>query len=200
MEGQPNHIELIVEKNTLLNIVSDIAENFHIPITALRGYGGPSLWREIEERWRATVANHAGPNEPKCILIIVSDHDPEGLNLADDAVRSLRDNHGLDVIAIRPAVTLGQVRRYNLTSNPAKESSTRFKQYVKRTGTKLCWECEALEPDVLRQCVHDAILKVVDVDQLNAVQEREAQEKQDIAAMRVKLGATLQHLVAGGDL
>jgi hypothetical protein len=200
MEGQPNHIELIVEKNTLLNIVSDIAENFHIPITALRGYGGPSLWREIEERWRATVANHAGPSEPKCILIIVSDHDPEGLNLADDAVRSLRDNHGIDVIATRPAVTLEQVRQYNLTSNPAKESSTRFRQYVQRTGTNLCWECEALEPDVLRQCVHDAILKVVDVDQLNAVQEREAQEKRDIANIRASLNTKLQQMIVEGDL
>jgi hypothetical protein len=197
MEGQPNHIELIVEKNTLLNIVSDIAAKFHIPITALRGYGGPSLWREIEERWRDKVSNHAGPNEPKCILIIVSDHDPEGLNLPDDAIRSLRDRHGVEVIATRPAITMKQVKQYKLPSNPAKESSTRYHEYVKRTGTNLCWECEALEPSVLRQCVHDAILEAVDVDQLNAVQEREAGEKQDISNIRAKLGTTLQEMISG---
>jgi hypothetical protein len=193
-EGQPNHVELIVEKNTLLNILTDVAADFHIPITAMRGYGGPSLWHEIEERWLERD-DMVGPNDPKCILIIVSDHDPEGLNLADDAVRSLRDNHEVDVIATRPAVTLEQVKKYNLASNPAKESSSRFRQYVERTGTNLCWECEALEPDVLRQCVHDAILKAVDVDQLNAVQEREAQERQDIAAIRERLGTRLQDMV-----
>lgn len=201
MEGQTNHIELIVEKNTLLNIVSDIAANFHVPITALRGYGGPSLWREIEERWRITAMSQIGnATATKCILIIVSDHDPEGLNLADDAVRSLRDNHCLEVIATRPAVTLDQVREYNLTSNPAKESSSRFQQYVQRTGTNLCWECEALEPDVLRECVHDSILQAVDVGQLNAVQEREAEERKSISAIRGKLGAKLRTMIEEGNL
>ncbi len=195
MEDQPNHIELIVEKNTLLNIVSDIAEKFHIPITALRGYGGPSLWREIEERWRAKVSNHAGPNPPKCILIIVSDHDPEGLNLPDDAFRSLRDRHGVEVIATRTAVTMEQVKKYKLPSNPAKETSTRFREYVKRTRTTSCWECEALEPAVLRQCVHDAILDAIDVDQLNAVQEREAEEKRDISNIRARLGSKLREMI-----
>lgn len=193
-EGQPNHVELLVEKNTLLNVLSDIAADFHIPITALRGYGGPSLWHEIEQRWNDRD-DLVGPNDPKCILIIVSDHDPEGLNLADDAVRSLRDNHQVDVVATRPAITLAQVKKYNLTSNPAKESSTRFREYVKRTGTKLCWECEALEPAVLRKCVHDAILKAVDVDQLNAVQERQAQEKKDLADIRGRLGTKLQEMI-----
>jgi hypothetical protein len=198
MEGQPNHVELIVEKNTLLNIVSDIGATFHIPVTALRGYGGPSLWNEIEGRWSDKVDNHSGPNKPKCILIIVSDHDPEGLNLADDAVRSLKDRHGVEVIATRPAVTLEQVRKYKLPSNPAKESSSRYREYVKRSGTKSCWECEALEPDVIRKCVHDAILDAIDVDQLNAVQEWEREEKQDIARIRAKLGTKLQEMLEEG--
>jgi ParB-like chromosome segregation protein Spo0J len=195
MEGQPDHVELIVEKNTLLNIVSDIAANFHIPVTALRGYGGPSLWREIEERWRYKVENHTGPNPPKCVLIIVSDHDPEGLNLPDDAVRSLRDRHGVEVIATRPAITMEQVERYKLPSNPANDESTRYDEYVKRAGTKRCWEVEALDPEVLRKCVYDAILEVIDVDQLNAVQEREAEEKQDIAEIRSRLGTKLQEMM-----
>jgi hypothetical protein len=194
-EGQPNHVELIVEKNTLLNILRDVAGDFHIPLTATRGYGGPSLWHEIEKRYNDKLADHEGPNDPKCILIIVSDHDPEGLNLADDAVRSLRDNHDVEVIAARPAITVDQVNLYKLPSNPAKETSPRFAEYVKRTGTKRCWEVEALEPDVLRQCVHDEILKAVDVDQLNAVQEREAQERRDIADIRVRLGTRLQEMV-----
>jgi hypothetical protein len=200
MEGQPNHIELIVEKNTLLNIVSDIAAKFHIPVTALRGYGGPSLWHEIEERWCNKVEDHAGPNDPKCILIIVSDHDPEGLNLADDAVRSLKDRHGVDVIATRPAVTLDQVKKFKLPSNPAKETSSRYHEYVERAGTKSCWECEALEPDVLRECVHTAILEAIDIDQLNAVQERECQEKKDIANIRSRLGTKLQEMISGDGL
>jgi hypothetical protein len=194
-EGQPNHVELLVEKNTLLNILGDVAGDLHIPITATRGYGGPSLWHEIEERYSDKCSDHEGPNDPKLVLIIVSDHDPEGLNLADDAVRSLRDNHDIEVIATRPAITMDQVKKYGLTSNPAKETSSRYHEYVKRTKTTSCWEVEALEPDVLRKCVHDAILKAVDVDQLNAVQEREAQERRDIADIRVRVGTKLQDII-----
>jgi hypothetical protein len=196
MEGQPNHVQLIVEKNTLLNIVKDIAAKFHVPITALRGYGGPSLWREIELRWRDKVENHAGPKPPKCILIIVSDHDPEGLNLPDDAFRSLRDRHGVEVKAVRPATTLEQVAEHKLPSNPAKESSSRYREYVKRTGTTLSWEVEALEASVLRKCVRNTILEAIDVDQLNVVQEREAEEKKDIASIRARLGNQLLEMVS----
>ena len=94
-----------------------------------------------------------------------------------------------------PNITLEQAKQYDLPSNPAKETSSRFREYVKRTGTNRCWEVEALEPDILRKCVHDAILKVVDVDQLNAVQERQAQERQDIADIRVRVGTKLQDLI-----
>lgn len=189
-EGQPNHIEVLIEKNTLINTVSDICDKFQVTYTSLRGYGGPSVWHEMEERF----LDHEN-EDAKFILIVVSDHDPEGLNLADDAVRSLRDNHNIEVRAIRPAVTREQIRKYRLPSNPAKETSSRFAEYVKRTGTRKCWECESLKPEVLRQALHDAILSALDVDQLNAVQEREAEEKNQIAAIKRKLGTRLQQII-----
>jgi ParB-like nuclease domain len=199
-EGQPHHIEVVIEKNTLINVVEDICQKFRVPFTPLRGYGGPSVWHEIEERWREKVRNHTGPVPPKCILILISDHDPEGLDLADDAVRSLRDKHGVEIEAIRPAVTMEQVKQYNLHPNPAKETSSRFQAYVKRTGTTQCWECEALDPDVLRTLLHDAIVSVLSVDQLNAVQELEAEEKNQLVAMKRRLGTTIQGMVAEGGL
>jgi hypothetical protein len=40
----------------------------------------------------------------------------------------------------------------------AKETSSRFKQYVERTGSKECWEVEAIDPEFLQNQVHDAVL------------------------------------------
>lgn len=197
-EGQPNHIELIVEKNTLLNILRGTAKHFYVPLTAMRGYGGPSLWREIELRWRAKVESCTGSKKPNCILIIVSDHDPEGLDLANDAVRSLRDRHGVDVVATRPAITLRQARQLNLNDNPAKEKSSRFKEYRRITGTTSTWEVEALEPAMLIQFVHDAILKAMDIDQLNAVQEREAQERLNLRTIKDHLGTQIRQMLSEG--
>lgn len=194
-EGQSHHVECLVEKNTLLNVVEDICRKFYLPLTPLRGYGGPSVWERIESRWRA----HPNP-DAQCVVIILSDHDPEGLNLADDCVRSLRDLHGVPVHPIRPLVTLEQVQHYDLPPNPAKESSSRFSEYVRKTGTRSCWECEALDPGVIRQTLHDAILSVTDVDLLNAVQEREQTEKTQLSAIRRRIGSKLVEMVQEGEL
>jgi hypothetical protein len=193
-EGQPHHVEVVVEKNTLVNIVGDICDELYVPLTPLRGYGGPSVWERIESRYLESEATG------KCIVIILSDHDPEGLNLADDCVRSLRDMHDVPVEAIRPLVTMDQVRQYGLHPNPAKESSSRFSEYVRKTGTRECWECEALDPDVIREVLHETILSVVDVDQLNGVQELEQTEKTQLANIRQRLGTKLIDLLDDEDL
>ena len=56
-------------------------------------------------------------------LIIVSDYDPEGLELADDAIRSLALFHDREKIdGMRIAVTAEQIKELNLAEdfNPAK--------------------------------------------------------------------------------
>ncbi len=193
-QGQAHHVEVLIEKNTLINVVEDICAQFHVPMTPLRGYGGPSIWKDIEDRFQA----HEGAED--LVLIIVSDHDPEGFNLADDAVRSLRDRHDLDVEAVRCAVTAEQVQRYGLHPNPAKEKSTRFQEYVERTGSADTYECEALDPEVLRRALHDAILSVLNGDALEAVQEREAEEDKQLRAIRGRLGPALRKLIEKGEL
>lgn len=193
-QDQPHHIEVLLEKNTLVNTVKGICEELHVPMTPLRGYAGPSVWKDMEKRFN----DHDGAED--MILIIMSDHDPEGFDLADDAFRSLRDNHGVDIRAVRCAVTREQIEKYNLRPNPAKEDSKRFAQYVQRTGTTDTYECEALEPEVLRHALHDAISSVVNVEILQAVQEREATEIEQLNSIRQRLGPALQQMLEEGDL
>lgn len=195
-EGQPHYIEVLVEKNTLVGIVKDICQKLYVPLTSLRGYGGPSVWHALEMRWREKLKKHTGKGKCKCTIIILSDHDPEGLDLADDALRSLRDLHGVDVRVMRPLLSLSQTRRYRLPSNPIKEKSKRRAAYHRRTGLNESWECEALDPEVTRQVLHDALLSVMDVKQLNAVQEREAEEKSQLSKLREKLGNKLQEIIS----
>jgi hypothetical protein len=44
--------------------------------------------------------------------------------------------------------------------------------------------------------LHDAILSVVDLEQLNAVQERQVVEQNQIAAIRRRLGSGIQRLIS----
>jgi hypothetical protein len=189
LEGQKNHVELLIEKNTLLNVVRPVAEKFMLPYSVNRGYGNPSLWKKMEDRWRASGSRHF-------ILLTISDHDPEGFDLIDDATRSLRYLHHVRLKVVRVGLTMKQVEEQEASPAFAKETSSRFNQYVKRTGIKECWEVEALDPEFLQSELHDAILSVVDVEQLNAVQERQVEEQNQIAAIRQRLGAGIHRLIS----
>jgi hypothetical protein len=173
----------------LLNIVKPVADRFMLPYSVNRGYGNPSLWRKMEMRWKHSAA--------RCfILLTISDHDPEGFDLIDDATRSLRDLHKVPVKVVRVGLTMEQIERQEASPAFAKETSSRFKQYVERTGSKECWEVEAIDPEFLQSEVHDAVLSVLDVEQLNAVQERQVVEKGQVAAIRRRLGLAMQRLIA----
>jgi ParB-like nuclease domain len=189
LEGQTNHVELLIEKNSLLNVVSPVAEKFMLPHSVNRGYGNPSLWKKMEDRWRASGSR-------QFILLTVSDHDPEGFDLIDDATRSLRNLHRVRLKVVRVGLTMKQIEEQEASPAFAKETSSRFNQYVKRTGTKECWEVEALDPEFLQSELHDAILSVLDLEQLNAVQERQVEEQKQIAAIRNSLGSDIQKLIS----
>ncbi len=188
LEGQKNHVELLIEKNTLLNVVRPVTSKFMLSHSVNRGYGNPSLWKKMEDRWRASGCR-------QLILLTISDHDPEGFDLIDDATRSLRDLHKVPVEVVRVGLTMKQVQEQDARPAFAKETSSRFDQYVKRTGTTECWEAEALDPEFLQSELHDAVLSVVEVEQLNAVQERQVEEQKQVGAIRHKLGSGIQRLL-----
>jgi ParB/Sulfiredoxin domain len=189
LEGQRNHVELLIEKNTLINIVEPVANKFMLPLSVNRGYGNPSLWHKMETRWHKSGAE-------RFILLTISDHDPEGFDLIDDATRSLRDLHDVSLEVVRVGLTMEQIETQEALPAFAKETSSRFKQYVGRTGLKECWEVEAIDPEFLQNQVHDAVLSVLDVEQLNAVQQRQAVEQAQVAAIRRRLGLAMQRLIA----
>ena len=119
-------------------------------------------------------------------LIIASDYDPEGLDLADDAIRTLRDRFGVPVEYHRVAVTQEQISELDLDEdfNPAKESSSRFKSFVKRTGSNQTWEIEALPPEYLQKHLRSAIEANMDREIFEATKKREAEELREIQRIR----------------
>jgi hypothetical protein len=97
---------------------------------------------------------------------------------------------------VRVALTMEQIRLQEPPPNFAKETSPRFEQYVQRTGSDECWEVEAIDPEYLQSELRSVILNVLDTDQLNAVQEHETEEREQIADMRRRLGTTLRRIIA----
>lgn len=158
MQSQPNHIELVGEKNTVAPILKPIAAQYTIPLTTGRGYCSLAPRHAMAERFEAS-------GKQKLVLLIVSDFDPEGEDIAHSFARSMRDDFGIDQIhPIKVALNSEQVRQHKLPPiMQAKVSSSRYKSFVKRYG-KDVFELEALAPEMLQEIVREAIEAVIDGD------------------------------------
>ena len=99
----------------------------------------------------------------KLVLLLVSDFDPEGEDIAHSFARSMRDDFGVDAIhPIKVALTSKQVKAHKLPPiMQAKATSSRYEKFVNQHGDDV-FELEALPPETLQQIVREAIEGVMD--------------------------------------
>lgn len=170
MQSQPCHVEIVAEKNTIAPMVNPVAARYCIPTTTGRGYCSLSPRYEMSKRFHRS-------GKDMLVLIVVSDFDPEGEDIAHSFAQSMRDDFGIERIhPIKAALTADQVVELDLPENnlEAKQTSSRYSKFVEKYGPKV-WELEALQPEQLQQLLTDVIDSVIDVDLFN--QELEAEEK-----------------------
>ena len=184
---QPRHIEVLGEKNTLMQIIRPICGDYYIPMTLGRGYASIPVWRDMADRFRQS-------GKDAFTLIIASDYDPEGFDLADDAIRSLRDCFGVDVEGHRIAVERDQIDELELAAdfNPAKETSSRLRSFVERTGGKATWELEALPPEYLQDQLRAAIEANMNMEIYNASLQQMKEDAKYLASVRDDIAGDLR--------
>jgi len=185
MQSQPCHIEIIGEKLTVQSILRPVAMKYRIPLTIGRGYASLPARAGVAERFRKS-------GKDRLVLLLVSDFDPDGEQIAESFARSLRDDFDIyDIHPVRVALTAQQVERYDLPPGlKAKSGSSRFKGFVDRHGDDV-WELEALEPAALQQELTNAIDAVLDRQAFNAELEAEKHDAAELAVYRVRVLAAL---------
>ena len=186
MQSQPRHVEIVCEKNTVSETVKSVAHKYCIPVTSGRGYCSLEPRRQIAERVRASGKN-------TLTLIVVSDCDPDGDEIAASLARSLQDDFGVSVQAVRAALTPEQARAYGLPENcDAKPKSSQYKKFVKRHGSASAYELEALPRGELERLVEQSICSVIDLAAYRREVDLWEQEAAQIEAVRQKaVGAVL---------
>ena len=179
---QPIHLEVLGEKNTLFNIIDPVCRKYYVPMQIGRGYSGPSIFHKIANRF-------TGSGKSEMTLLVISDYDPEGLDLARDAVTTLRDVWNIPINYHRVGVTREQIDGLDLAEdfNPAKDTSARFDAFVRETGAAKTWECEALPPDYLQDALSTAIEQNMNMDTFRAEREREEKDIKELHRLRTKL-------------
>jgi hypothetical protein len=186
MQGQPRHVEIVCEKNTVAEIVRRVASEYCIPVTSGRGYCSIEPRRQMAER-------HTASGKHGNVLILVSDCDPDGDEIAASLARSLRDDFGIwNVEAVRAALTPEQARQFDLPPNTdAKTSSPQFKKFFARHGMRNAYELEALTPDALASIVKTAIESVIDVEAYNRELETWQAEAGELEVIRRRVVAAV---------
>jgi len=121
----------------------------------------------------------------KLILLVLSDHDPEGEDIAHSFARSMRDDFGIDGVEfIKVALTAAQVEELDLPSGPtAKEGSSRRSRFVEEHGEHV-YELEAVEPATLQTMLREHIESILDLRLFRAEQDREKQDAAHLDGVR----------------
>lgn len=202
LQSQPNHIEIVGEKNTIESIIRPVAHRFGITYTIGRGYASLEPRYKIQQRY-------AKSGKEKLILLFLSDFDPEGEDIAHSFARSLRDDFGVESANIHPvkvALTFDQVRAMQLAGlgagmkkseggQKAKKDSSRRKGFVEKHGEQV-YELEAIKPEQLQAILREVIVNVLSIDALNREIDR---EKQDAAFLDAERRRACQMLEGVGD-
>ena len=184
LQSQPNHVELFCEKNTVNSILMPVAYEFTMPLTSGRGYCSIPPRHGMAQRFKLS-------GKQKLVVLLLSDHDPEGCDLIETFPRSMRDDFGIDrVHPIKVALTIDQVDEYELPSNLfAKASSSRHKAYVKEHGENV-WELDALSPEQLQDITRNAIISTLDMEKFEQERRSEQDDAQKLADVRATVFET----------
>lgn len=180
VQSQPNHIEIIGEKLTVASIIEPVAARYCLPVTIGRGYCSTRPKHDIAERYRRS-------GKQRLVLLIVSDFDPDGDEIAHSLARSLRDDFEIpNIDPVKVALKAEQVFDLRLPPSmiSAKKTSANYRRFVDRYGGEDVYELEALPPETLQALLEEAIRNVLDVDAFNAEIKSEREDALHIEATR----------------
>ena len=178
LASQPSHIELVAEKNTVGPVVMPVAREYCVPTTIGRGYCSLPPRAAMAERYHRS-------GKDAFILLVVSDFDPDGEEIAHSLARSLRDDFGIERIEpVKVALTAEQVGRFGLlTDAEAKCGSAHYRKFTDRYG-KVVYELEALSPAQLQGLVRESIQSALDVEAFRHEQDQERTDAQSLGGVR----------------
>lgn len=181
MQGQPHHVEIMLEKNALRTVIESVARQYNIPVTTGRGFSSLSPRHGLAQRYRRS-------GKEGLVILMLTDFDPDGDEIAASFARSMRDDFGIAINKIRPvkvALTAEQVAEYNLPSDMlAKITSPNYKKFLQRYRSTKVAELDAAPVTLLQTKLKEVIESVIDVAEFNAQVEMEKQDSAHIEAYR----------------
>lgn len=168
-ENQDYYVEVWIEKEALVGVISLICNKIDVSYFACRGYVSQSEMHKASKR----LKEYKNP-----IIIHLGDHDPSGIDMTRDIMYRQQEVFFADHVRVeRVALNMNQVEEFNPPPNPAKLTDTRCGSYISKYGYE-SWELDALDPHYLRNLIEKSVLKYRDEDIYQKVLEKEKEYKQ----------------------
>ena len=181
-QSQPIHLEVVAEKMTVQSIIEPVCGRFNIPYMIGRGYTSLPARNEIVKRYQRS-------GKDRLLLLILGDFDPEGINIGESLLQSLREDFNeYNTEAVRVGLNQEHIKQFGLSDNTAeaKETSARYKGFVKRFGKKV-YELESITPGQLQHILSEAIDSVIDTELFNTELKAERSDAAYLQAVRERI-------------
>ncbi len=164
--------EVWIEKDALVGIIEPICTEMRVPYFSCRGYTSQSEAYKAGKRLGRKFMDDKKP-----IVLHLGDHDPSGLDMSRDIQDRLSLFSWNSMIEVRRlALNIDQIRQYNPPPNPAKDTDSRFLDYVGRYGHE-CWELDALEPTVIHNLIEETLSELIDWDLWDKCMKKEKENR-----------------------
>lgn len=167
-ETQAVSLYIGVKKRGLVLQLESWFDRLGVPILPLGGY--------VSESFATEVRRDAESQERSAVLVYAGDFDPSG----EDIDRDFIERAGCFDEVVRVALMAEQVTEYDLPPQLGKASDSRASAFMRKHGTLVQVELDALPPDVLRRLYQEAIDRYWDATQFDAVMQTELVERRKL--------------------
>ena len=144
-----------MEKDALAEVISDVVDEYGVPLFVTRGYPSVALLQDWADEIRAL-----NMQEKEVRIFYFGDFDPSGVDIPNAIERELGEL-GVEFKFTVSALLESDIMQYNLLPQVLKEDDTRRPKFEKMHG-RHGYELDALDPDVLRQRIRDIIESCID--------------------------------------
>ena len=153
--GQRVYVEVWSEKGTVRGMLAPILREYGVGFRVMHGYTSAT------EAWKVARESCADPR--RFVALYVGDWDPSGMHMSEVDLPTRLGKYGARGSSRRLAISRDDVERGGLPwfSVEDKRKDPRYRWYVINYGRR-CWELDALDPNILRARVEEAIREHID--------------------------------------
>jgi len=181
---QPERCQVWSEKGTVRGVLKPVLDEYGVGFNPVHGFNSATNAYDAASDW---------DTRPLTVLY-VGDWDPSGLYMSERDIPARNEKYGGDHITVkRIALTSEHLAGLPPFSASDKRKDPRYKWFTQNFGHQ-CWELDALDPNVLRDCVESGIKALIEPD---AWRRCEIVNKAESDSLREVLTRWARHEITG---